>query len=80
MLGGLALIALGLLGNMGFSPWVILPFALIGAAAWVFRPGRGAARRGHGGWSWASYFAGLPLVSLLAAAAYGLGWGIAALG
>lgn len=77
MLGGLAVVVLGILGYMRFSPWVILPFALIYAAAWVFRPGRRAADRG---WSWASYFAGLPLVSLLAGAAYGLGWGAAALG
>ena len=29
MIGGLILIALGILGFMGFTPWVILPFAVV---------------------------------------------------
>lgn len=78
MLGGLLLIFLILLGYMGFSPLVILPVALIGAAAWVYRPRRGAGR-GQAvlpDWSWRSYLTGLPWVAIIAALAYALGWGM----
>jgi len=78
VLGGLAFIALAVLGYMRASPLVIPPFVLAGGAAWVFRPRRGAAGAGQA-WSWRAYLQGLPVITAVALVGYGLGFAIAVL-
>lgn len=79
MLGGLCLIALGVLGYMGAPAFVVVPFAALGGVAWVFRPSLGAAAAGAA-WSWGRYFRGLPVVSAIAVAGFAAGAGLRLLG
>ncbi len=78
MIGGVLLILLAVLGYMGMSGIVVVPFVLLGAAAWQFRPQRG--QESLPGWSWRAFARGLPIVTLICAGAYGLGWALLALG
>jgi hypothetical protein len=83
MIGGLLLIALAVLGYMGVSGIVVVPFVLLGAAAWQFRPRRGQDQGQAAavpGWSWSAFARGLPIVTLICAGAYGLGWVLRVLG
>ncbi|HHS94359.1 MAG TPA: hypothetical protein ENK63_03335 [Rhodobacterales bacterium] len=74
MLGGLCLIALAVLGTMGATALVVVPFAALGGVAWVFRPQRGHEAEAVR-FSWARYWRGLPVVSAIVLAGFALGVG-----
>jgi hypothetical protein len=75
MLGGIALFGLALMGYMQAPVWVVLPFALAGAAIRQFAARDPSLVRG-----WRMALRDLPLSLALTLAAYGLGWVLGAVG
>lgn len=73
MLGGIALVGLALMGYMQAPVWVVLPFALAGAAIRQL-----ATREPAPVWSWSAALRDLPISLALTLTAFGLGWALGA--
>ena len=76
MLGTASLIALIVVGFLGYPIWIVVPFAVINAFLGLhFPPGKAQAIRERGQY-WQLWLMSLPLQAILAAIFFGIGFGI----